>query len=1003
MSSLVDLQHGECDAPDCTNRITGKSRRWCSEKCRTRTGSRRRRGRYVDPDLYPPTVAVDEPSGRGDVYDKIVALNLDEALLAPGADIQAIAKLVGVSDSAVYDARATLAVAHDQSNYAWKITDTNYQLLGLHLEPPAVLGDNDETWEYVRALAQCFKSYRHKFMRYPTPAGGEAHFITKPFHEKWITEILYAMVTGSRLEIMSPPRHGKQVDDDCPVKTRRGWVRHGDLVAGDEVVGSDGGWTKVRAITGSYVNDAYDLTFSDGSHVVVSGEHEWQAEQRYGHPPVIRETSQFAGDIFEADGRRKWRIPIAGPTEGADSLLPLDPYLLGCWLGDGTTMRGEITTADDGILNAFEVGGFATSYEYRRGAAATYGLPGLVTVLRFLDLIGNKHIPDLYHQASVADRLALLQGLMDTDGWAARNGSQQAYSTTDPRLAADFKELVCSLGGVYTQRVRQVAGRPGRESAWEIYPRLPDGMVAFRLARKVDRMTTRTPRNLPRRFVASVEEVGPRSMQCIEVDAADGLYCVGRDMIVTHNSELLQHFCAWLIKRNPNIRILWVGPNSDVAEFYLGGVRTILESAAMVKAFLAPGVTFRPQARSAQTWSQTKFTVATRTTDSPSPTMAALGPKGRILSRTLDLIILDDIEDQTTVSEPGTREKTRRFMTVTMESRKMVHTGMVVIGSRQHHDDVYGYLLDDPTWRHIVDQAHDDECVIPELDVDLHVECMMFPEINPYSWLLEKRRGADALNLRHVYEMVYLNRTRPEGFIVFAEAPIVASYDFSRGLGLNYIDGTALPITHKFGGLDPSVSGYQAAFMWGYRKAGTYDNELRPERLWMMDLENHLGGGTKAALVQIVMWNENYDLKHWVVETNLYHGGIINDRDIQLYCQANSIYLEAHQTHVNKWDDNFGVSTLAKMFDDGVISLPVGSPEAREKSLLYKAQCLGFSPEATKSKAKRGYKSDVLMSSWFPMKVVRRLRAETVAEMSTDYTPFFDDFPMIDADDVIFT
>lgn len=119
-------------------------------------------------------------------------------------------------------------------------------------------------------------------------------------------------------------------------------------------------------------------------------------------------------------------------------------------------------------------------------------------------------------------------------------------------------------------------------------------------------------------------------------------------------TELLIHFAIWQICKNPNVRIMWVGGNEDIAKNAVGSVLEHLDSnQQLIEDFCGPGVTFRPKSRSGKNWSQTAFSVSTRTvTGIKSPTMVAVGKGGKILSRDCDLIIADDIEDFGSTAQP---------------------------------------------------------------------------------------------------------------------------------------------------------------------------------------------------------------------------------------------------------------------------------------------------------------------------------------------------------------
>ena len=164
-------------------------------------------------------------------------------------------------------------------------------------------------------------------------------------------------------------------------------------------------------------------------------------------------------------------------------------------------------------------------------------------------------------------------------------------------------------------------------------------------------------------------------------------------------TDLLTHFCVYMICKNPNIRIMWCGGNEDIARNSVGAVLDHLENNEGLIQDYGDWDGFRPSNRGGKSWSSSQFTVATRTVSGiKSPTLVAIGKGGKILSRDADLIIADDIEDHGSTVQPSARENTRNWWTTTLQSRKEEHTGMVVIGSRQHPDDLYHHLLENKAW-----------------------------------------------------------------------------------------------------------------------------------------------------------------------------------------------------------------------------------------------------------------------------------------------------------------
>src|SRR5210317_955796 len=366
-------------------------------------------------------------------------------------------------------------------------------------------------------------------------------------------------------------------------------------------------------------------------------------------------------------------------------------------------------------------------------------------------------------------------------------------------------------------------------------------------------------------------------------------------------TDLLTHFAVWQICKNPNVRIMWVGGNEEIAKNAVGAVVDHLEhNEKLIEDFCGPGQTFKPKNRSGKSWTSGQFTIATRTvTGIKSPTMVAVGKGGKILSRDCDLIIADDIEDHGTTIQPSAREQTRQWWTTTLSSRKEEHTAIVIIGSRQHPEDLYNFLLENPQVTTIVEEAHSTECVLPELDIDVHTDCLL--------WAVNTDTG----------------------------------------------------------------------------------------KMYMVDIENEQGGGIIQAKETIKKWYEKYGLAHWVIEENGFQRAIRQDKDLKDYCARMGIYLEGHQTQKNKFDPIFGVGSMRELFKEELISLPYGSAESETKSNIYRRQLIYFSTGASKQSG-RNNKSDVVMASWFPMKVIRRLQKERLAEVGLDYKPSFGEWNISD-------
>jgi len=457
----------------------------------------------------------------------------------------------------------------------------------------------------------------------------------------------------------------------------------------------------------------------------------------------------------------------------------------------------------------------------------------------------------------------------------------------------------------------------------------------------------------------------------------------GKELIILSpprhgKTELLIHFAVYQIMKNPNIRIMWVGGNEDIAKNAVSAVLEHLDdNERLQEDFCPPGKNFKPNNRSGKMWSQNQFTVGTRTVPGiKSPTMVAVGKGGKILSRDCDLIIADDIEDHQTTMQPGARENTRQWWTTTLSSRKEEHTAVVVIGSRQHHDDLYHHLLANDSFEQIVETAHDIECGIPEHLPDEHIDCMLWPGKRTYKWLNTRMQAAETTGGRQIFEMVYYNQAFVEGTQIFTMNMI------DQCMRPDLVIGQVPGNLHLVAGLDPASSGYQAAVLWGI-------NAARGE-LYLVDIENRQGGGVKHALQIMSDWLHKYDLMHWIIEENGFQTAIRQDDKIKEFVLRSGITMQGHITGNNKHDPMYGVGAMANLFENQKIHLPVGNSESQSKVNAYRQQLLYFDGKPVSKRNKE--KTDIVMAGWFPMKVFRRMNKEQLAGMGLDYNPSYTDF-----------
>jgi hypothetical protein len=292
--------------------------------------------------------------------------------------------------------------------------------------------------------------------------------------EQWVFDFVAAVFgahdpeTGRQIAreilLLIAKKNTKALALDTEIATPSGFKRMGELAVGDEVFSASGSPTKVLGKSPIYINrPCYEVEFSTGEKVVCDAEHLWVTDahlDRAGTPgrktpsPSAKTTEKISRSLFVKSGDLKihnHRTAICGPLRLPKSSLPIDPYVLGAWLGDGTSSTAHITAGPEDyaeMASHLSECGISVECQSDRGARrlqlrslsepdlfgnvaieAKASRWNLQKVMRALTLLNNKHIPRAYLRASADDRLELLRGLMDTDGTISKAG-QASFTTT---------------------------------------------------------------------------------------------------------------------------------------------------------------------------------------------------------------------------------------------------------------------------------------------------------------------------------------------------------------------------------------------------------------------------------------------------------------------------------------------------------------------------------------------------------------------------------------------
>jgi hypothetical protein len=345
---------------------------------------------------------------------------------------------------------------------------------------------------------------------------------------------------------------------DTPLPTPTGWTTMGDVRVGDRLIGSDGRPCTVTAKSQVKQIGTKIVRFGDGNTQVCDTEHIWWTVSG----PRFKESVLSIGEIeatLRYGTQPRHRVPLANPVDLPPVELPIDPYVLGVWLGNGTASAGRVTIGDQdepemrllldrsgaplGARGQRKGDARAVTYSLgkravERGPSGTFcGNGSLTSTLRTEGLLGGKRVPPAYLRGSIVQRRALVQGLMDTDGSWSKVRNRAVFSTTSHELADAVVELLASLGERPSVDAREATGFGVGTWRFQI-EWTPLTFVPFRLTRKASAVAVswRQVMRSAFRTIVAVDEGPDVPTACVAVDSPNRTYLCGRLMIPTHNT-----------------------------------------------------------------------------------------------------------------------------------------------------------------------------------------------------------------------------------------------------------------------------------------------------------------------------------------------------------------------------------------------------------------------------------------------------------------------------------
>ena len=334
---------------------------------------------------------------------------------------------------------------------------------------------------------------------------------------------------------------------DTEIPTLNGWSTIADLQEGDIIFDKDGNPTKILHKSEIHYNPCYKITFDNGDTIVADHEHRWEISfstskksKYHGEYRVqVMTTEEIANYLKNLPEKRtSYDIPKIvnpKPLNLENKNLPIDPYVLGCWLGDGSKQCGAITNETNNVLVEIQRRGYSLGDDISaENRTSTYTILGIYGKLKELNLINNKHIPDIYQRASYEQRLDLLRGLMDTDGYYNPKRKRFVMETSQEWQCYDFIKLLSSLGIKSTKFdiIKKLNGKEFHEYSINFSTK---GLNPFLMRNQEIEYPTRDACSY--RNIDKVELVETIPTQCLEVDSPSHTFLCTNKMIVTHNTN----------------------------------------------------------------------------------------------------------------------------------------------------------------------------------------------------------------------------------------------------------------------------------------------------------------------------------------------------------------------------------------------------------------------------------------------------------------------------------
>ena len=416
------------------------------------------------------------------------------------------------------------------------------------------------TLEEIQHLEKCMDPvdgplyFATHFIRIQHPVRGSIPFVPYDYQVR----LIQAYHENKQCIAMLPRQMGKALSNETPILTPTGFTKMGDLKVGDVIYGPNGKPTNITFITETMNNrKCYEIEFIHGEKIIADAEHLWTWVDPY--KGEITGTTVELLERFEKfkSGSQSIHIKHTDLIEFESKPIPIDPYYLGLWLGDGGSKDLRITcTVEDyeeyrKIFNSRSLEVSSFTLDKRSDKTGTFYVKGGAKAFKELGVWGNKHIPDSYIFNNELVRSEIIQGLMDSDGTVEKNGVCRFYQSNE-RIARQVRLILSTLGIKSTLSSKPTT----HKDVWTICFTTND-LDMFKLSRKLDRQ--RLNKNYPKNtriYIRNIVETTSVPVRCLQVDNDDHLFLAGETLVPTHNTTCAVAYLLWFTMFVPDCQVL---------------------------------------------------------------------------------------------------------------------------------------------------------------------------------------------------------------------------------------------------------------------------------------------------------------------------------------------------------------------------------------------------------------------------------------------------------------